>query len=109
MLLAEIAKQENWNLKIVSNGKELIIELDQGHYYDIVLMDIQMPIMNGIDTTTFIRSNSKYDHLPIIAMSAFAMNENIDLAMASGINGYITKPFSIKHFKEVVYTNCRLL
>ena len=80
-----------------SNGQEgvnRIVEQGNGHY-DAVLMDIQMPVMNGYEATKRIRSlDTDYARrLPIIAMSANAYEEDVRESLASGMNGHIAKPF----------------
>ncbi|MDR3435353.1 response regulator [Telmatospirillum sp.] len=60
--------------------------------YDIVLMDMQMPVMNGITATRKIREMGRFEHLPIIAMTANAMQRDRDLCMEAGMNDFITKP-----------------
>ena len=62
--------------------------------YDAVLMDIQMPVMNGYEATRQIRGmGGEYADLPIIAMSANAYEEDVKESIASGMNGHIAKPF----------------
>src|SRR5262249_28454107 len=60
--------------------------------YDIVLMDMQMPVMDGHEATRAIRSDPRFDSLPIIAMTAQAMAEERDQCLAEGMNDHITKP-----------------
>ena len=105
-LLNFIVSKEKWILKTVSNGKELIEELEKDNY-DLILVDIQMPVMNGLEATKIIRQNTKYDKMPIIAVSAFALEEEIEKAMKIGINGYVTKPIEAKQLKEVVFSTIK--
>ena len=84
-----------------SNGQEgfdMVNENGDG-YYDAVLMDIQMPVMNGYEATRGIRNiDSEYArNLPIIAMSANAYEEDILKSLESGMNGHIAKPFDPKN------------
>lgn len=86
----------DWGVEyqIAQNGMEAIEAVDQQDF-DAVLMDINMPVMDGLDATRHIRSshNGKY-HLPIIAITANAFQENIEQAKEAGMDDFITKPFS---------------
>jgi polar amino acid transport system substrate-binding protein len=75
----------------VGNGVEAIHALDQ-HQYDIVLMDLQMPEMDGYEATRRIRAESKYSELPIIAMTAHAMAEEREQCLTAGMNEHLPKP-----------------
>jgi CheY-like chemotaxis protein len=73
-------------------------------YYDIVLMDIQMPIMNGYEATRAIRAlEREYTKtLPIVAMSANAFAEDVMDAKNAGMNGHIPKPFDVNTLAQVL-------
>lgn len=84
-----------WNAEIdyAPNG-EIAIELVQRNHYDLVLMDLEMPVMNGYETTRKIRSiGKKYSMLPIIALTTATIIEVKDKVYKAGMNDYITKPF----------------
>lgn len=88
------------------NGEEgvsLFKESEEG-YFDIVLMDIQMPLMNGYDAAKAIRALDREDakKVPIIAMTADAFEEARKHALESGMNDYITKPLDMKKVKELL-------
>ena len=98
-----------WNceVKIANHGQEAM-ELLEKHPFDIILMDIQMPIMNGFEATTAIRSseNRNYNQIPIIAMTAHASHKEAEKALKRGMNNYIFKPFDaeVLHKKILKYT-----
>jgi PAS domain S-box-containing protein len=81
----------NAELTEAKNGIEAI-ELLKQKSYDVILMDIQMPIMNGLEATKIIRKELKIK-TPIIALSANAFKSNIETCIALGMNDYVTKPF----------------
>ena len=86
---AEVQQAENGEI-----GLEALQEKGPG-YYDAVLMDIQMPVMNGFEATKAIRAlGGAYESLPIIAMSANAYEEDVRDCLAAGMNGHIAKPFN---------------
>ncbi len=93
-LVREFLKKFDINLSIVNNGKELLERLAENRIYDLVLLDIQMPIMDGYAVTEAIRKNPKYKDLIIVGLTAFAMEGDERYAMIKGMNDYITKPFS---------------
>lgn len=102
-LNAEIAMTilENHGLlvELAENGKECLGMLEERpeSYYDVVLMDIQMPEMNGYEATLAIRnSRTKYADIPIIAMTANAFDEDRDKAHQVGMNGHIAKPVDVE-------------
>ncbi len=76
---------------VVSNGRECLAALQQASY-DLVLMDIQMPEMDGLEATRRIRRNGQLQDLPIIAMTAHAMAGDREKSLAAGMNEHITKP-----------------
>lgn len=81
---------------IAENGQvalDLLQTPDNG--FDIVLMDMQMPVMDGLTATENIRRNPDLLHLPILAMTANAMGEDRDACLAAGMNGHIAKPFEL--------------
>lgn len=85
----------NYSVTIAANGQEALdLLLDQKAPCDLVLMDVQMPVMNGLDATRELRSNKVA--LPIIAMTANVMKGDRELCMAAGMNDYIGKPVRIE-------------
>ncbi len=72
-------------------------ELIQKQDFDLVLMDIQMPVMDGVEATTFIREKLQ-NHTPIIALTANAFKHDIDLYLQKGMNDFITKPYDEQDF-----------
>ena len=90
-----------------SNGQEGVDRIVEkgGGYYDAVLMDIQMPVMNGYEATKQIRSlaTDYARRLPIIAMSANAYEEDVRESLASGMNGHIAKPFDPQELAAELY------
>ena len=92
MIAREMLEDAGAKVCVAGNGLEALHELSLGHKFDIVLMDIQMPKMDGYEATEKIRQNSKYQHLPIIAVTANAMSTDIEKCHAVGMNGHIAKP-----------------
>ena len=92
-------------IDLAKNGEECIKILEKmpEGYYDLILMDIQMPIMDGYEATKIIRSfNNKNAQIPIIAMTANAFEEDRKHALQLGMNEHLAKPVDIEKLKEVL-------
>ena len=89
-------------------GYEMVRESEEG-YYDAVLMDIQMPVMNGYESTAAIRSldGEYYKSLPIIAMSANAYDEDVRACLKAGMNSHVAKPFKPEDLIEELHRRIR--
>ncbi len=87
----EILKTVGYTLDTAHNGADALEKL-KDTTYDAILMDIQMPIMDGYTATQHIRAQKKYAQLPIIAMSAHAMKGDKEISLSHGMNDHITKP-----------------
>ena len=90
----DLLTQNGIDVTCAYHGKEALALLEH-HHFDGVLMDIQMPVMDGYEATRRIRENTKYSHLPIIAMTANAMVGERQKVIDGGMNDYISKPLDI--------------
>ena len=97
----EILEGAGLIVEIANNGKEAV-EVIAKAYYDIVLMDVQMPVMGGYEATRLIRADEKYAYLPIIAMTAHAMQGAKDESLVAGMNDYVSKPIDQKQLFSVL-------
>ena len=86
------------------DGTDAVARMEEveEHYYDAILMDVQMPIMNGYEATRTIRALAREDvkTMPIIAMTANALEEDKEAALMNGMNAHIPKPFNMDDFIE---------
>lgn len=102
----EILQEYGFNVTVAHNGQEALttIEDSDAARFDLVLMDVQMPIMNGYDATRAIRLLGDKDKaaIPIVAMTADAFEEDKQKALAAGMNDHIAKPINIKTLLEVI-------
>jgi signal transduction histidine kinase/GGDEF domain-containing protein/ActR/RegA family two-component response regulator len=102
-----ILEEAGFNIDTAMNGQEAVDKFfasDHGHY-DIILMDIKMPVMDGLSATRYIRKNTERPDartVPIIAMTANAFDKDLEKSIESGMNGHITKPIEIKRFHQVL-------
>ncbi len=88
-------------LQLVNNGQEALNTLRNDQTFDVVLMDIQMPVMDGLTAARAIRDELHLS-LPIIAMTAHAMQQDIDESLAAGMDGHINKPVDPNRFFDVL-------
>lgn len=105
-ILREILSMENAGVEIVENGKLAVERFANSgeNEFDAILMDVQMPVMNGYDATRAIRSLERKDALkiPIIAMTANAFAEDEKEALNAGMNVHLAKPINIELLKQVI-------
>lgn len=101
-IIRDILELHGHRVDIVSNGQEAVHVAAKGAY-DLILMDVRMPVMDGLEATRRIREDSSPSRrVPIIAMTAHAMNGARAQCIASGMNDYISKPFTIARINEIV-------
>ncbi len=86
---------------VAGNGLAGVEAVERGHY-DAVLMDLQMPVMDGLEATRRIRANPEHAALPIIAMTANALTRDRDRCIAAGMNDFLTKPVYAARLLEVL-------
>lgn len=102
-LISKLLLNKGYNLTIVDDGQKVLDALEKDKYH-IVLMDIQMPIMDGYQATKLIRAkeitNGKY--IPIIAVTAFAMESDRQKCFEIGMDDYISKPFNKDDFYKII-------
>ena len=95
-LACELLRREGMQVEVAENGREAIERLNRDADFDAVLMDCQMPVMDGYEATRALRADPRWQHLPIIAMTASAFADDRDRALASGMNAHITKPLDVE-------------
>ncbi|HUV51009.1 MAG TPA: response regulator [Anaerolineae bacterium] len=92
-----ILEKQGWQVFIANNGKE-VVEISAKSEFDLILMDVQMPEMDGLEATTRIRKREEGTdrHIPIIALTAHAFEEDKKRCLAAGMDRYATKPIKIQ-------------
>ncbi|MBZ0328123.1 MAG: response regulator [Altibacter sp.] len=100
MITKKILEKNKMNCQVADNGMDAI-ELIKENDFDVILMDIHMPGISGIEATQKIREFDK--HLPIIALTAVTIDENLDDFYRAGFNEIIPKPFKTEEFFEKIY------
>lgn len=99
-LFKRLLVKQGHNVEIAENGIEAI-EILKVRKFDLILMDIQMPLMDGLSTLSVIRNELKMD-VPVIAVTAYALKGDRERFMSAGMNEYISKPINIREFYEKI-------
>ena len=81
---------------------EKAVKMAEEETYDLILMDIELPNIDGIEAAKLIRSNPEYENTPIIAVTAFALKGDRDEFLAKGFNDYIPKPIDVTEFMKLL-------
>ncbi len=97
-----LLSQTGIEVTFVVNGQEAVDLLKRDIEFNLILMDISMPIMNGFETSKEIRKIQKYNNIPILALTADVMDKSIKKAMQSGMQGHISKPIIIDVFYQKI-------
>jgi CheY-like chemotaxis protein len=99
-VLQGVLKRSEMLIDIANNGEECLELLKQNKHYDMILMDINMPVMDGYAATRKIRESSAYDTIPIIALTALTSPDEVSKMFDVGMNGHLAKPLH----KEKLFT-----
>ena len=100
-LIRDILQVSGYGTVEATDGKQGV-ELAKEKKPDLILMDIQMPVMDGIEATRILKADARTKGIPIIALTAYAMKEDEDKFCEVGGNGYISKPIESRIFRDKV-------
>ena len=104
-LAVRLLEKHGHEVILARNGHEALKQLEN-EGFDLVLMDVQMPEMDGLQATRAVRQKEKTTgaHLPIVAMTAYAMQADQERCLAAGMDAYISKPINVKELFSVIQT-----
>jgi signal transduction histidine kinase/CheY-like chemotaxis protein len=100
-----ILRKKGYHIDVANDGREALTKLAASTpetAYDLVLMDVQMPVLDGLEATRLIRSEARWDQLPVVAMTAHAMNGDRERCLQAGMNAYISKPVQPAHLISTI-------
>ena len=102
-LLGMLLQRSNYDIDTAETGLKAV-EMWEYEEYDLILMDVQMPILNGFEATGAIRAKELDcgGHIPIVAMTAHALKEDEEMCLAAGMDAYISKPIDFKKSLQVI-------
>lgn len=101
-VVSAVLTKNGFRIELACDGKEALEKLESGSRFDLVLMDVQMPVLDGLEATRRIRKNPKWTQLPIVAMTAHAMNGDRERCLDAGMNAYVSKPVHPSHLLSVI-------
>ncbi|MCE2889325.1 MAG: response regulator, partial [Pseudanabaena sp. 42896M_M3] len=101
MTISSYLTAKGYKIVVAQNGQEALA-LVQVSKPDLILMDIQMPVMDGIEATKQIRKIPSLDHVPIIAITALAMDKDVEHCLAAGANDYLSKPVKLRQLTQLI-------
>lgn len=101
-LTKEMLEMMGCEVDTAENGQEAL-ELYHQNKYDLIFLDVQMPGLDGLQVTREIRKNEKEEkHVPIVALTANALQGDEEKCLEAGMNGYLSKPIKIKDLEEIL-------
>ncbi len=106
LLTVKILKDHDWDVEIADNGFIAIDKIIENEY-DLILMDIEMPGINGYETARQIRESSSTNAVPIIALTAHNTPEEAEKCRAAGMDDHIAKPFNEIELYEKIIALCK--
>ena len=100
-LILDILRAMNFIVHGASNGEEAV-RMTEKEQYDLIIMDVEMPIMDGITATKIIKKNPAYAKIPIVIITAYAMKGDRERFLAQGCDDYIAKPIDVPGFMKTM-------
>jgi CheY-like chemotaxis protein len=104
-ILARRLKRKGFDVIVASDGQKAV-EMTLSERPDMVLMDISMPVMSGLEATIALRKHENLADLPIIALTAHAMDRDREKCFAAGCTNFATKPVDFKNLLNLIAENC---
>ena len=107
-LIQAVLKNLDLEITLAENG-QVAFDLRREHEYDLILMDIQMPVMGGIDATRAIlelEEEEGLEHIPIVALTANALQGDREKYLRAGLDDYVSKPIQIEQIRHVIHAHC---
>ena len=101
MLFSSYLEAKGYRILLATDGQQAIA-LAKIHHPDLILMDIQMPVMDGIEAIKLIRLDPNLADIPIIALTALAMEGDRDRCLEAGANEYLSKPIKLKMLADTI-------
>jgi len=103
-LVIELLSTKGFTVHTAIDGEEAIRKIDK-EVYDLIIMDIELPGKDGVEVTKIIKA--KYKHIPVIALTSYAMKGDKERFLSAGFDDYIAKPLDISEFHKKIWKYCK--
>ncbi len=100
-LFHDLLDANGYNILQTKDGMEAL-DIAREHRPDLILMDIQLPEVSGLEVTKWLKEDENLNRIPVVAVTAFAMKSDEEIIRDGGCEAYISKPISVMHFLETV-------
>lgn len=100
-LFTDLLESQKYKVVQTSDGHK-VIDLARQHKPNLILMDIQLPEISGLDLIKWLKESDDLSHIPIIAVTAYAMKGDAERILAGGADGYLSKPISVMQFLQEI-------
>ena len=100
-IFVEIIERCGYETILASDGRDGV-EKAQSELPDLIIMDVQLPLMSGLEATRILKAGDTTKHIPIIAVTAFASEQDRAKILAEKVNGFIPKPINVKNFVSLI-------
>lgn len=101
LLLSEVLNVFDCSLITATEG-QIALLLAQAYNPDLILLDVMLPDLNGVEVVRYLKENSVTNHIPVIAVTALARQEDRDRLLSAGCSEYITKPYMLEDLEAIV-------
>ena len=100
-MLSRRLERQGFEMVVAADGREALQAARQ-HRPDLILMDIQLPEISGLEVTKWLKEDDELSHIPVVAVTAFAMKGDEERIRDGGCEAYISKPISVSHFLDTI-------
>lgn len=100
-IVGMILKEDDYEVLIAENGL-MGYEMAKANQPDLVIMDVEMPVMNGIEATTHIKNNTATTHIPVLIFTSLGSEQDIRMAKEAGGSGFLNKPISKEELRTTI-------
>jgi len=101
-VVTAVLGKRGFAIELANDGREALAKLEQSGNFDLILMDVQMPVLDGLEATRMIRKDPRWRTVPIVAMTAHAMSGDRENCLEAGMNAYVSKPVLPEHLLQVM-------